>query len=291
MTNGPMEANRPTLLGWANRAQDFLRNALALQRPFFESPVKLAEQTEWLVSQLGIRCTLTSDSVLLLIGQLKFWDAEILARVALEGTFKLVNICSGTVEERSEKSKQFMDDMPEIARLRRHSRVEKLLSLVPNPGDSQWRPIRELLLTHTEQEELWARYPKRLRSQLEQAWSLPGLCEALARSGLFNGAAGLLHTYGMSSSLAHLDGDALHTMREREERSAERVTALELAHGARLLSDVMAYASLRSFVVLKTKALDLTPVRDLENASGPFRDELSKAAEQWTNVEYGEPAD
>lgn len=288
MTNGPIEENRPTLLAWSRRTQDFLREAISLQKPFFESPMRLPDKTEWLVGQLGIRCTLTSDAVLLLVGQLKYWDAEILGRVVLEGTLKLLHLCSGTNEERSQKTSQFLQDMPDIARLRRHSRIEKLLSVVPNPQDAQWRPLRELLLIEAEREELWTRYPKKIRSGLEQAWSLPGLAEELVRTGLFSAAAGLLHTYGMSSSLAHLDGDAVLTMSEREKRSTERVAAIELAHGARLLSDVMAYASLRSLVILKTKELDLRPVRDLEHANKRLRDELSAAGEQWTRVEYGD---
>jgi hypothetical protein len=68
MTNGPMEENRAALTGWALQTQDFLREASGLQKSFFESPVKLPRQVEWLVGQLGIRCTLTSDSVLLLVG-------------------------------------------------------------------------------------------------------------------------------------------------------------------------------------------------------------------------------
>src|SRR5262245_21412628 len=98
--NGPMPHNQPVLKTWSLQAQDFLRDASSLQKPFFESPLKLPDQVEWLVGQLGIRCTLTSDSVLLLVGQLKFWDAEVLARVCLEGTFKLVHLCSGSDDDR-----------------------------------------------------------------------------------------------------------------------------------------------------------------------------------------------
>jgi len=288
MMNGPIEKNRPTLVAWALRTQDILRVASSLQKPFFECPHKLPHPLEWLVSQLGVRCTLTSDSVLLLVGQLKFWDAEILARVCLEGTFKLAYICSGTDEERHRKTEEFLDEMPAIARLRRHSRVERLLTLLPNPNDASWRALRDLLLTNGEKEELWQQYPKARRAALERKWSLPGLAEELAQTEAFHAAAGLLHTYGMSSSLAHVDGDAVLTMSEREGRSPERVAAIELAHGARLLSDMISYATLRSYVVLKAKKLDPGPVRDRERDTATLCEELCRATEDWARVEYGE---
>lgn len=287
MTLGPMEGNRPILTRWVRRTQDSLRAAQALHRPFFECSAERFGRTEWLVGQLAIRCTLTSDSILLLVSELKFWDAEVLARSVLEGTFRLAFLCEDIDEQGEERTHQFLDVIPEIARLRRHSRLEGFFSQAPDPEHPKWRPFRDLLLTDAEKQELRMRYPRSTRSKLEQAWSLPGLVAELEQSGQLVGIEAMLHTYGMSSSLAHLDGDAILTMSEREGRSQERIEAIELAHGARLLSDVISYANLRALAVLNSRQLDLDAWRSLQHDTRPLLIELEGAATSWSSVEYG----
>jgi len=74
------------------------------------------------IAQLQISCHLTSESTLLLILNCKIWDADILLRSVLEGTFKLIFLLKGSNEEQISKAKEYWELLPDIMRLRRHLR-------------------------------------------------------------------------------------------------------------------------------------------------------------------------
>lgn len=281
-------ANTSRILSWASATQEALLQISTLFQRFHKAIEPLPRRTERVIGELQLRCTLTSDSAIVLVAREKYWDAEMLCRSVLEGTGRLAFIALASEQEREARVREFLDDLPNIARVRRHHRAAELLAAVGDSQPEEWRPIRDLVLSDQELMSLQSAYPRVLQRQLAQKWALPSILRWIGTSGAtpipFNV---FLHGYGMSSHFIHQDGDAIRVMRERATRSQERIDAIELAHGAGQLSEVLTYALLRAWAAYKARKLDTTPVRDITKLYQPLSGELSKAAADWHAVEYG----
>lgn len=258
------------------RAQAILGAYSAALSPFFTKSVKFSPDCEFLIGQLSIRCTMTSDSALLLVGYGKLWDSEVLFRSALEGSLRLLYVCSLKEDEREKRTAEMLHTMPEITRLRRHKRAGLFLNA---PGieteASEWEAIRRLRLSPDEESELLTKYPRKTQIELERRWSLTGLVAELA-SGTLVSARGLLHSYGMGSHVAHQDGEAVLFMWDREQRDPSEATGMDLRHAARLITDQLVFSRLRTIAVLRTKGLPSDPVLAIDSQSGPLREELAR---------------
>ena len=77
------------ILRWGNNTQTILQDCSALFRSFSEDTTPLSKPVANAVGELAKKCTLTSDSAILLITAGKMWDAEMLCRSVLEGTCRL----------------------------------------------------------------------------------------------------------------------------------------------------------------------------------------------------------
>ena len=127
-----------------------------------------AIQSKRLRHNLGLllnSCHLTSESALILIANCKLWDAESLVRSVMEGTYKVAYLCLGSQSEIEQKLVEYEDDLHDIGRLTRHSRVESLLAVVKNRRAVRWKPLRDLLMKQEEADELSAKYPRKLKTQ------------------------------------------------------------------------------------------------------------------------------
>ena len=119
-----------------------------------------AHEYELLLRQLIISCHLSSESVFLLVSNCKLWDAEAVLRSVVEGTFKTVYLCVGSKEDIKAKFKEFGDDLPEINRIKRHTRLHEFLTHAPDADSDRWKPFRDLLLSDEEFQRLGTAYPK-----------------------------------------------------------------------------------------------------------------------------------
>jgi hypothetical protein len=131
------------------------------------------------------------------------------------------------------------------------------------------------------------KYPKAMQRELALRWSFNGLVSELAKIGALRGARGLLYDYALGSHIVHQDGDAVLTMMDRERRSPARMASIELAHAAKLLSTVLAYARLRAISAFRAKDVDPEPIRAVDENLKPLEAEFAAAHEAWTGVEYG----
>lgn len=287
-----MHANQLKLDMWANEAQSAVYDYAACFRTLVQASDRLPEQVEFAIGQLQLRAALTSDSALNLIIQLKLWDAEILLRTVAESSLKLTFIAIGNSDEQRVRANEFLVKLPEIAQIKRQRRAEDLLSRVPDREANKWRPIRDVLLSPQQIQAFEARHPKRSRDNLERKWGFARITDELGKSGTaFEHLSAMMYSYGMGSHSVHQDGDSILMMWERERRSEEHLAAVELAHGARGISDVVTFAWLRARAAYKAMNLDTSPIDSVAEKYDSLFDDLHQAHEAFHSVEYSSDRD
>lgn len=240
-------------------------------------------------SRLFIGCHISSESALLLAGESREWDADILNRSVMEGTLKLVYMLLGTKEEVRQKAFEYWEILPNNGAARHSERAKALLDDVPDSESPQWDAMRELLLSNDEVEELRAGSNRQERSQLEQRWSFSGIAQYLATHEItaYRGLAHLAHGYGMSSHLLHKDSDGVGMIWERMTRPHQRQRAVALGHLSRVIEDICCFADLRAWVMLKYCGIDTSHLRKTREDFTELFSELEVALRNFTDIEYG----
>lgn len=276
------------VLSWVNRAQPILVQFSKLLQPFFALPSPVTVETGSVLAHLSKQCSLTSDSVLALVALGKMWDGEMLVRSVVEGTLRFAYICAGDPVEREQRRAEYSELLPEIAELKHSFRAARLLEVIAAGESRHRRPIQELVLLPERVEELRRKYPTKDSKQLEHKWSFHSLVDAFTRSDLpaAESASALFHNYGISSHLIHQDGTAMHLICDRENREADRRTAIDVAHAARELSDVIEMGALRALVALRIRHLDLRPFRKRYESLHELRSEFHATYQRWESIEY-----
>lgn len=251
------------------------------------SPV---HEYELLLRQSIISCHLSSESVFLLVSNCKLWDAEAVLRAVVEGTFKTVYLCVGSKDDIKAKFKEFGNDLPEINRIKRHKRLHEFLTQAPDADSDLWKPFRDLLLSDQELQRLATTYPRAKRRDLEQRWSFHSIINSLSQAesevkwlGAFKH---LFFQYGMGSHILHQDADGVGVVLERNNRSDERRNAVELAHGARIIGDLLVTAFLRYLVVLHLCGKETQPAIEQYLKQEQLHNELTRAGTHWHDIEY-----
>jgi hypothetical protein len=277
------------LRAWAYTCQSALHELFSLYKPFFllDSGDREADFVLW---QLSANCMMTSESALLLVQSARVWDAEMLVRSVLEGTYKFAFMCVRDDSERSQRIREYYDDLPEISRIKRHERAVALLADVENPDAPECRPLRDLLLADEEIESLRQQFPRKARQALEQKWAFIPLAQSLAQSELpgADAVARMVHGYGMSSHLLHQDGSGVAMVWERQSRSKDRESAINLSHGAREISDLLNMSVYRLVAAYHLKGMDPASVYSVRAKYKPLTDELGRAYTEFYDLEYGD---
>jgi hypothetical protein len=246
----------------------------------------------WVLWQLQGSCHATAESALILVANVRLWDADILVRSVVEGTLKFVFLTLGSEADRKEKLKEFSGAFSDIGQLKRHGRIEELLAAINDPGADEWRSLRDMLLSDERLAELKSKYSKKVRHQLEHRWSFGEICQSLKRSGLegVNQLGHMMYNYGMSSLVAHQDIDGIGMVWDRNGRSEERRSAVELAHGARLVSDIAVMNWLRAHALFGRCGCDKGALKAFGERLAELHVETKSAAASFHEVEYGPSA-
>jgi hypothetical protein len=207
----------------------------------------------------------------------------------MEGSLKFAYLLQSP-KEFADRHREYAEDLFNIALIKDHRKAQDLLDIVPDAESPQWRPIRDVLLPRGQFEELSGRYDRTMRKDLEARWGFTGLLGRLARSGdtYFSGIAALAHGYGMASHVQHVDFVGASIPLERDRRPVERRESVHLAHGGRIISDVLWFFFLRlatgyRFVGADRARLDAA-VSIIEKACAPFVHSYS----EWIHKEYAE---
>ncbi|MCZ0733952.1 DUF5677 domain-containing protein [Phreatobacter sp. AB_2022a] len=264
-----------------------LRGLLPEMTPVARHPGWTADQRRTLGDLLSATARST-ESALLLTAYAQLWDAEILVRSVFEGSLKVAYLLQSP-SSFEERHREYGHDLFRISLLKDHAKYAELLGVLPSVSDPGWRPFRERLLAEEEREEIATAYPKQVRSSLESRWGFTGLIGGLARSGdpIFKGFTGLATGYSMASHIAHADSVGTSIAMERDYRSAERRDAISLAHGVRLMTDVMVCFHIRLAIGYRFISRDPAPVARATKAMTDLKTSFGRVYEDWMEAEYG----
>lgn len=275
---------------WAVQASNCLGDTYDVCKPFIDKECRCIDPLlRFVVAQLKISCHLTSESTLLLILNCKVWDADILLRSVLEGTFKLIFLLKGNSEEQKRKAKEYWELLPDIMRLRRHLKASETLEIVdPQNSLPMWRPIRAVMLDDAESASLQKIYPKNERQELSRKWSFSEIVRhfSIDPNKRYSGMGALGYDYSMKSHLIHQDGDGVGMIWERCRRSSERQAAVESAHAGRIISDICNFGFMRATELFFACNQPREPVYEISNRYKTLFDEIQSSYEDWINIEY-----
>jgi hypothetical protein len=290
--NPNLHPTQHQLIQWSSKCSFALGEYFDLCKPFLSESPQISPKLQFVLSQLAISCYLTSESVFLLISNVKLWDSDILIRAVLEGTFKYLFLCIGNENEREIKLDEYWNKLPEINRIKNHKRIQEFLSKVENSDADEWKPLRDMLLNLDELNDLQNRYPGIVRKQIEQKWAFNEIGQTLSRPDVEAGGYGALKSmnfsYGMASHLVHQDADAIGIIWDRNQREPERLESIQLAHGARGLSDLVSMAMARTIATFRLHGKDIQPIKELSASHDAFFNDLQTARQVWFNIEYKE---
>lgn len=220
---------------------------------------------------------------------LRLWDAEIVLRSVFEGTMKFAYLLESpaTFEERCH---EYSEVLPMISKLRWHMKSAEALSAVGDQGELARQPFRDMLMPEAEIETIRKQYPREVRQRVEARWGFTELVTALSRPGGALGSVGrtALHSYMVSSHLIHMTDEGVGMPYERDVRLQARRDAITLGHASRLMSDCLNLMFLRALSIRRFLRISPEDLFEIRSRNEKLFDELHKAGEQFTDLEYGE---
>jgi hypothetical protein len=200
-----------------------------------------------------------SQSLIILIQEVRLWDAEIIMRSIMEATIRILYVCYSGESERVERVNEFWKDLSEINELKRSERAKILLERFDQKHGNEVA-IKPLVLSTDEEKELYDKWPKKRRQLLEMKWSFSKIIVFL--ESVMNKDKGgalirsTLHNYSLSSHLIHADESGLSLLWDRNHRPDEEREKLEIAHVCRMLSDILSFLFLVWSALVEALELD-----------------------------------
>jgi len=237
------------------------------------SKPRIDPEAQWVISQLALSCFYTSRSTTVLIESDYVWDADILIRSVVEGSFKLVFMCTTDKAEHERRIKEYWDELPEIAQIKDFQRMEDFFTEAKIPDTSE---LRTFSRPQTYINNLRRKFPRKERRIIEHKWSLIRIVSELAKENIpnYDRLLKIPFDYGMASHFAHKDGDAILFQEYLLRMPSKKRNVWVLATAARILSDLMILANYRALTIFKLHLVDIQPVMDVYNKHKDLYDEL-----------------
>jgi hypothetical protein len=237
---------------------------------------------------LSTACLGSSQSVLYLVRGLRLWDAEIVIRSVFEGTMKFVYLLENPTTF-AERCTEYSEVLPTISKLRWHIKSAEALSALGDEGDISRQPFRDILLPEEEIQAIRDKYSRETRQKIEARWGFTELVAAMSRPGGALGSVGrsTLHSYMVSSHLAHMTHEGIDMPVERDMREQERRAAVTLGHAARVISDCLELTMLRATSVWRFIGRPPDDLLEMRARNERLFGELNKASDQFSEIEYG----
>ena len=148
----------------------------------------------------------STKSIFTLLLNHAMFDADVLFRTVLEGTIKYCYLMTGTLEQRAEKYVEYKIILTDIGRLHEHKKAIEAVKIIKEFSNNDTRPIEMAILEEDELLVLKAKYPAKLRDEVQQRWSYKILLLALAtESEIYRKQLGTLWSYAHGSHQTHYD--------------------------------------------------------------------------------------
>lgn len=284
------QKNLETFSDWATDCSEAVDKLLDLTAPFLLDKPIIDPKHQFVLRHLAVTCNRATQSTLVVITSGFIWEAEILLRCVVEGSFKYAFLCHGDESALSKKLDEYWEQLFEISKIKDHQRVSDMLQHVENPDSLEWKPLRDLQLSSEELSQLQQNFPRIRRKQIEHGWAFNEIIGELSKADPtnFQGFTGFAYNYGLSSHLIHQDSSAVRLIWDRNVREEERKRPLELAHAARIISDLISMASFRAIMTYKLHQQDTAPVISLYNSYNKLFEDIQNSYNSWLKAEYGD---
>ncbi len=275
---------------WASLASHYIGDCFDSAKPFADNEyAKVDSLIRFVATQLFLDCHLSSESVLILVGEQKEWDADLITRAVMEGSIKFVYMMDGDIVSIKSKVNEYWKLLPQFSAIKHSDRAKKFLDKIPNPG-VEWKPIQDLIIEDDEITAIRKVYSRQERQALEESWSFAGIRKYFtnANNDGLRQLVHLAHGYGMSSHLLHKDADGVGMVWERYTRDPDRQNAVKLGHSSRIVSDVCAFAKLRLFSLLRAYHQPTKVIEEIDHGYVQLFEQLKNAYEHFNKTEYAE---
>jgi hypothetical protein len=278
----------PRILLWTGKASQVLGDLVDRTTPILERSD--VDRADWVVRQLFVMAHTSSEGALYLIRVERAWGAEMLVRSIAESTAKLAFIELANESVRVERAHDFWDVGLDLASIADDRRIKEFFASFPDAAtDAMWRPYREMLLTDTRSAELEAQYPSKFRKEHGHRWAFREVLKALGREGhqIFGEFARGPFWYSIPSHILHADAFAVGAAWDRfHNRTEEQRQALEIAHAARLISDLLLFGYMRLYAIARRRQIPRVDVRTWWKSSRDLRHAMSAVHEDFRDAVY-----
>jgi hypothetical protein len=234
----------------------------------------------------------SSEGALYLIRVERAWGAEMLVRSIAECTAKLAFIELANEQVRNERAHDFWDIGLDLASMADDRRIREFFASFPDAAmDAMWRPYREMLLSDARRAELDAQYPAKFRREHDRRWSFREVLKALGEEGheVFGQFARGPFWYSIPSHILHADAFAVAAAWDRfHNRTEEQRLALEIAHAARLISDILFFGYMRMYAIARRRQIPRAELRAWWESSRDLRRAMNVVHEDFRDAVYVE---
>ncbi|MGL5717990.1 MAG: DUF5677 domain-containing protein [Paraclostridium sp.] len=181
---------------------------------------------------------LTSESTIILVSEEKIFDAEVLLRVVLEGTVKMIYMSIGNEEERKLKSQEFWDTLAKIDTLKKSAKAKTLIDTFSRFKETAIGGYLEL---DREIKDFQEDTSSKIRKRIENKWAFNNMIEEISNNSQeWNELKSISLTYNQSSNLTHMDSIAIGMIMDRMIRPD-----LQVDHTCKILSDILILSEFR----------------------------------------------
>lgn len=279
---------QPELAVWSANATQLLASSLEIATEHFDRSQRTFDQ--WLLRQLNVASHVTSETLLLIVAYERLWDAEILARPIAEGSIKLAYIALAPEPDRTQRAHDFYHVGVDLLHFTDDRKIRDFLSRVPNANDAKWRMYRDMLLSDNELARIQSEYSNKSRHEFADRWSFREMCDQLGRAGerFYDDLAHATFGYTLNSHVLHRDAIGIGLLWDRVQRADAERAALELAHGARLISDTLSFAVARLYALSANDPTTRAAARSWWNAASNLLHETGEAYSKFHRAIYGE---
>jgi hypothetical protein len=253
------------------------------------------QRADWVVRQLAVMAHTSTEGALYLIRVERAWGAEMLVRSVAECTAKLAYIELADEATREQRAHDFWEVGMDLASIADDRRIREFFSSFPEASaDDMYRPYREMLLSDERRTELETRYPPAFRREHGRRWAFATVLKALGSEGhkLFGDFARGPFWYSIPSHILHADAFAVAAAWDRfHNRTEEQRLAMELAHAARLISDMLLFGYMRLYAIARGRQIPRADVRAWWRSSQDLRHAMNATHEDFRDAVYDDDDD